>query len=75
MRRHVETVTHIEHEIAKGAPGAAGALVTEQRRVADDLVTPNFGAKPTRAWILAGGVPAWNRVAALANPAWVEDHR
>ncbi|MEU5943734.1 hypothetical protein ABZ807_32315 [Micromonospora sp. NPDC047548] len=75
VRRHVETVTHIEREIAKGTPGAAGALVTEQRRLADDLVTPNFGAKPTRAWMLPGGVPAWNRAAALADPAWAEDHR
>ncbi|MEV6370418.1 hypothetical protein AB0L86_26390 [Micromonospora musae] len=75
VRRHVETVTHIEREIAKGTPGAAGALVTEQRRLADDLVTPNFDAKPTRGWMLPGGVPAWNRAAALADPAWAEDHR
>lgn len=74
LRRHVETVAHIEREIAKGTPGASGALVTEQRRLADDLVTPNFGAKPTRAWMLPGGVPAWNRAAAAADPAWAEDH-
>ncbi|HEX5540247.1 MAG TPA: hypothetical protein VFX60_01590 [Micromonospora sp.] len=75
VRRHVETVTHIEREISKGTPGAADALVAEQRRFADELVAPQVGAKPTRAWVLSGGVSAWNRVAALANPLWAEDHR
>ncbi|MET7752850.1 hypothetical protein [Micromonospora sp. NPDC005367] len=75
VRRHVETVTHVEREIAKRTPGVAGALVTERRRLADDLVTPNFDAKPTRGWMLPGGVSAWNRAAALADPAWAEDHR
>jgi hypothetical protein len=74
-RRHVETTTHIEGEISKGTPGSTDALVAERRRFADDLVAPQLGAKPTRAWTLPGGVPAWNRVAALANPVWAEAHR
>ncbi|MFI5835860.1 hypothetical protein ACIA5A_19530 [Micromonospora sp. NPDC051300] len=58
-----------------GVPGAADALVAERRRFADDLVAPQLRPKPSRAWTLPGGVPQWNRMAALTDPAWAEDHR
>ncbi|QLQ36571.2 hypothetical protein [Micromonospora robiginosa] len=75
VRRHAETTGHIEREISQGTPGAADALVAERRRFAADLVAPRFNPKLTRAWMLPGGVPRWNRVAALTDPVWAADHR
>ncbi|MEV4481496.1 hypothetical protein [Micromonospora coxensis] len=75
VRRHVEVTAHIEGEISKGTPGAAHALIAERRRFADDVVTPQMGAKPTRAWLLPGGVAAWNRVTETAAPGWADGRR
>lgn len=75
VRHHAETTAHIEREISKGTPGAAAALVAERRRLADDLVAPQLRAKPSRAWMLPGGVGQWERVAAVTHLARVENHR
>ncbi|WP_147457422.1 hypothetical protein [Micromonospora sp. CV4] len=73
VRRHVEITGHIEGEISMGTPGAADALVAERRRFADDLVAPRLRARPARAWVPTGGVPAWSRAAALADPVCAEN--
>lgn len=67
--QHEQTMASIEREVASGTSCAERAAERMQRAFAD-LVSEGFAAR-TRGWLLRGGVPEWERIAAVSG--WPND--
>jgi hypothetical protein len=70
LHRYARTAEALDRQVISGTPGAANALATVNRRLADDLGRIETAYAATRAWPLPGGTARWNAWAAAHLAEW-----